>query len=269
VQHHRAHIASVLAERGGFDTEVVGVAFDGTGYGDDGTIWGGEFFVGSLTTGLRRAGSLQPFSLPGGDAAARHPLSAAAGALWGVADVPDLTKPPFSFPARYTQARELVRTGVRTFTTTSAGRLFDTAAAIAGFAGQNEYEGQAAIWLEHLAAAASPGALLPYAVNGAHLDFAGALRAMIEARIAGTDRADMARAFHETVASGVAAMIVRLCEEHRLETVVLSGGTFQNRLLVDRLTANLPRRLRLWMNRQVPTNDGGISLGQAAIAAAR
>jgi hydrogenase maturation protein HypF len=269
VQHHRAHIASVLAEHGDFETPVVGVAFDGTGYGDDGTIWGGEFFVGSLSAGLQRVASLQPFSLPGGDAAARHPMSAAAGALSSVADLPDLTKPPFAFPARYTHARELVRAGVRTFTTTSAGRLFDTAAALVGFAGENEYEGQAPIWLEHLATAARPCASLPYSLNGPHLDFGDTFRSMIDARLRGQDNRNIARAFHETIAAGVAAMVAGLCEEYGADTVVLSGGVFQNRLLVERVRSALRPGLRLWINQHVPPNDGGISLGQAAIAAVR
>ncbi|HEV3485035.1 MAG TPA: carbamoyltransferase HypF, partial [Vicinamibacterales bacterium] len=152
VQHHRAHVASVLAERHAFDTRVVGVAFDGTGYGDDGAIWGSEFFVGSVAHGFRRAASLRPYPLPGGDAAARCPIQAAAGVLSSLDNLPSLTAAPFCFGQRYEHAQQLVATGLRTFTCTSAGRLFDTIAALLGFPAEViEYEGQAAEWLEQLA----------------------------------------------------------------------------------------------------------------------
>jgi hydrogenase maturation protein HypF len=131
VQHHHAHIASVLAERGEYDRPVVGIALDGTGYGDDGAIWGFEIFVGSITGGLRRVGHLRPAPLPGGDAAARFPVQAAAGFLAGWS-TPQLRDHPFAFPERYDQAKWLVKKNVRCFQTTSAGRLFDTVAALCG-----------------------------------------------------------------------------------------------------------------------------------------
>ena len=156
VQHHRAHVAGVLAERGAFDLHVLGVAFDGTGYGDDGTIWGGEFFAGSLSAGFERVGHLRPALLPGGDAAAVHPVQAAAGFLAGLDSLPDLTAPPFCFPERYLRARELVAKGVRMFPTTSIGRLFDTVAALLGFTRETTFEGQAALWVEQLARRSVP-----------------------------------------------------------------------------------------------------------------
>src|SRR6185312_15391194 len=127
VQHHRAHIASVLAEQGAWDRRVIGVSFDGTGYGDDGTIWGGEIFIGSIADGFERVAHLRAAPLPGGDAAASCPVQSAAGFLSQLGDPRDFTAKPFSFPARYSQSLELVRTGVRCFLTTSMGRLFDTA----------------------------------------------------------------------------------------------------------------------------------------------
>ncbi|MEO7038726.1 MAG: carbamoyltransferase HypF, partial [Candidatus Elarobacter sp.] len=108
IQHHRAHVASVLAERGAWDDEVVGVAFDGTGYGDDGTIWGGEIFIGSVRGGFDRVAHLRSAPLPGGDAAARFPVQAAAGFLFELDDMPDLTAAPFGFPERYARARALI-----------------------------------------------------------------------------------------------------------------------------------------------------------------
>ena len=268
VQHHRAHIASVLTEHDALHTPVVGVAFDGTGYGDDGTIWGGEFFVGSVADGLSRVASLQPAALPGGDACARYPVQAAAGILLDVDDLPDLTAPPFSFPKRYGQARQLARIGLRTFTSTSAGRLFDTAAALLGFTSAVEYEGQAAVWLEQLAWRAPSCDPLPFELGDRCLDFRPALRAMAWRRREGAGAASLARAFHQGVAAGIAALARRLCDARGLDTIVLSGGTFQNALLGELLLTELPPPARVWTNRRVPANDGGVSLGQAALAAA-
>lgn len=269
VQHHRAHVASVLAERGELDARVIGVAFDGTGYGDDGTIWGGEFFVGSMAEGLPRVASLRPFALLGGDAAARYPVQAAAGLLSGVEGLPDLASAPFSFPDRYRQASRLAAAGLRTFTTTSAGRLFDSAAAVLGFTGGNEFEGQAAMWLESLASRATAAQPLPFETAGTEVDLRAAVRAMAERRLAGEDERRLARAFHESVAAAIAETARRLCDVHHLDTIVLSGGTFQNKLLVDLVRARLGPTLHLWTNAVVPANDGGISLGQAAWAAVR
>src|SRR5271154_2482535 len=123
VQHHRAHIASVLAERGAWEQRALGISFDGTGYGDDGTIWGGEMFVGSIREGFIRAAHLRPSTLPGGDAAAMFPVQAAAGFLSQLTDVPDFTAAPFAFPPRYLDALKLVNTKVRSIATASMGRL--------------------------------------------------------------------------------------------------------------------------------------------------
>jgi len=155
VQHHRAHVASVLAERSAWDQRVLGVSFDGTGYGDDGTIWGGEFFVGSVAGGLDRVAHLRPAALAGGDAAAHYPIQAAAGFLAQIDGLPGLHAQPFCFPERYEKSLELVRKSVRTFTTTSVGRLFDAAAALLGFTREATFEGQAAMWVEHLARGAA------------------------------------------------------------------------------------------------------------------
>ncbi|HZD33332.1 MAG TPA: carbamoyltransferase HypF, partial [Candidatus Angelobacter sp.] len=171
VQHHRAHVASVLAERGAWSTRVIGVSFDGTGYGDDGAIWGGEIFVGSVREGFDRVGHLRPATLPGGDAAAQNPVQASAGFLSQLDDLPDLMLPPFYFPQRYRTSAELVRKQVRTFTTTSVGRLFDTAAALLGFTRPISFEGQAAIWLEQLARDVITLDSYPFPFVGQELDF--------------------------------------------------------------------------------------------------
>jgi hydrogenase maturation protein HypF len=268
VQHHRAHVASVLAERGMIDRHVVGVALDGTGFGDDGTIWGGEFFVGSIAAGFRRVGGLRPAALPGGDAAARHPVQAAAGYLSQLHDVPDLLAPPFSFPDRYTSACALLRSSVRLFTTTSAGRLFDAVAALLGFVRPVTFEGQAAMWLEHLArqATGAPRAL-PCRVVGSEIDWRETLQAVIVARRGGVSAPAVARAFHRGLAHAIAALASDVAELAGVDAVALSGGVMQNDLLLaDIRDAMAATRLELLTNRHVPPNDGGISLGQAALA---
>jgi len=283
VQHHRAHIASVLAERGAWEKRVLGVSFDGTGYGDDGTIWGGEFFVGSVAEGFERVAHLRPASLPGGDAAAQYPVQAAAGFLAQLChgdresfpeakfQLPDLAAAPFRFPARYQQSLQLVRKGLRTFTTTSMGRLFDTAAALVGFTRGITFEGQAAMWLERLARTAPLTTAYPFPLLGRELDFRPLLRAVIEDRMRGRSPGEIARAAQRGIAEGLASAIVTLCQAHAcngwaLDTVVLSGGVFQNELLLEDVKSLLENKpVEVWTNHAVPPNDGGISLGQAAL----
>ncbi|MGO9275760.1 MAG: carbamoyltransferase HypF [Terriglobia bacterium] len=284
VQHHRAHIASVLAERGAWEKRVLGVSFDGTGYGDDGTIWGGEFFVGSVAEGFDRVAHLRPAALPGGDAAAQHPVQAAAGFLAQLDHdsepfpeceyrLPDLAAVPFRFPARYDQSLQLVYKGLRTFTTTSMGRLLDTAAALVGFTREITFEGQAAMWLERLARTAPLTPAYPFPLIGGELDFRPLLRALIEDRLRGRSPGEIARAFQRGIAEGLASAIVTLCRVHAchgraVDTVVLSGGVFQNELLLEDLKSLLENEpVEVWTNHAVPPNDGGISLGQAAVAA--
>ena len=267
-QHHRAHIASVMAERGEWHTRVLGISCDGTGYGDDGTIWGGEFFVGSISRGFERVAHLRPAALPGGDAAAQHPVQAAAGFLSQL-ETFDFEAAPFNFPIRYREASKLVRQDLRCFVTTSIGRLFDTAAALLGFTRAITFEGQAAMWVEHLATQAFADLQpYPFPFVDLELDFRPLLEAMVSDRLRGRDRAEIARSFQLGVACGLHDAAVALCDDREVDTVALSGGVFQSALLLrdlKELFASTP--LRIWTNSAVPANDGGISLGQAAIAA--
>ncbi len=271
IQHHRAHLASVLAEVGEWDRPVLGVVFDGTGYGDDGAIWGGEMFAGSLHSGFRRVAHLREATLAGGDAAARYPVQAAAGFLEQLDGLPDLAAPPFCFPPRYRECVRLLRSGLRTFRTTSVGRLFDTAAALVGFTRPVTFEGQAAMWLEGLARNAGAVAAYEFPFAGGELDFRPALAAMCRDRLRGGDPAEIARAFHRGLAQGVARAVKELCGDYGLERVALSGGVFQNALLLEdlrELLADGPAsNQQVWTNHSVPPNDGGISLGQVALAA--
>jgi hydrogenase maturation protein HypF len=268
VQHHRAHIASVLAEREAWEEPVLGVSFDGTGYGDDGAIWGGEIFAGSIARGFERLAHLRYAPLPGGDAAAQNPVQAAAGFLLNIDGLPNLSEKPFLFPERYEVARQLARTGVRTFATSSMGRLFDTAAALLGFRRPISFEGQAAMWLEHIARAAPPKDAFPFPLLEAELDFRPLLLAVAEDRRRGRDPAEIARAFQLGIAQGLCAALEALSEQTGIHTAVLSGGVFQNEMLLEDVQSLVSgSRLRVWTNHAVPPNDGGISLGQAAMAA--
>jgi len=267
IQHHRAHVASVLAEHGEWNKRVVGVSFDGTGYGDDGSIWGGEIFVGSVAQGFERVAHVRSAALPGGDAAAQNPIQAAAGFLAQI-ETPLLTDPPFHFGNRYQTSLELVHKHVRTFPTTSVGRLFDTAAALLGFIRPITYEGQAAIWLEQLALTASNGDSYGFPFVENELDFRPLLRGIIEDRIHERNVAEIARAFQRGISRGLRDAVVSVCRTHNLDTVVLSGGVFQNELLLEDFQSTMKNEsLSIWTNHAVPTNDGGISLGQAALAA--
>jgi hydrogenase maturation protein HypF len=268
VQHHRAHVASVLAERCEWEKRVVGVSFDGTGYGDDGSIWGGEIFVGSIRDGFERVGHLRTAALPGGDAAAQHPMQAAAGFLAQIDSLPDLAAPPFNFSQRYFQAVDLVRKRVRSFPTTSIGRLFDTAAGLLGFTREVTFEGQAAMWLEQLANSSGDTEryLFPYLDH--ELDFRPMLQAMVQDRIQGRPPSEIARAFQFGVAHGLRDAVASIAEGYNTNVVVLSGGVFQNELLLkDSKLLFEAEEFEVWTNHSVPPNDGGISLGQAALAA--
>lgn len=269
VQHHRAHVTSVMAERQAWDSRAVGISFDGTGYGDDGTIWGGEFFAGSVRSGWERALHLRKAVLPGGDAAARFPVQCAAGFVAQIDDIPDLLEAPFHFPARYSASRRLLERQIRSFETSSVGRLFDTAAALLGFTREITFEGQAAIWLEQMASTATAVPPYPFPISEGTLDFRPLLSALIRDRVRRRKPGEIARAFHAGVAQGLWRAVEQLCESNSIELVALSGGVFQNELLLAEIKSCAAQNaIAIWMNITVPPNDGGISLGQAALVAA-
>jgi hydrogenase maturation protein HypF len=269
VQHHHAHIASVLAEHAVADETVLGLALDGTGYGTDATIWGCEFLAGGLRTGFERVASLAPYTLPGGDSAARFPALCAVGVTAGLA-LPPLEREPFAFPTEALLGRALIARDVQTHRTTSAGRIFDAVAALCGFTGRISFEGQAAMWLEHAAEQAPDGREYHVDFDGKRLDVGDLLEAIAADRAAGVAVGAIARGFHAALAGGLTAAADRIAGERGISTIVLSGGVWQNALLCSDVVDRLRRRsYRLLTNRGVPVNDGGISLGQAAIAAYR
>ena len=267
VQHHHAHIASCLADNGE-DGPVIGVAFDGTGYGADGTIWGGEFLAAGLAS-FERGGHLAPVPMPGGAAAIRQPWRMAA-AYTGDLEVAR------RHPDQWRAVLAMAAKGINSPLTSSAGRLFDAAAAILGVRDTINYEGQAAIELEQLADISETGAYpaaieggiqagVPFTIRGSDL-----LHAVIEDRTGRVPAPVIAARFHHGVAALIEAGCLLMRERYRLGSVALSGGVFQNLLLlhdtVNRLEA---RGFRVLLHSRVPCNDGGISLGQAVIAASR
>jgi hydrogenase maturation protein HypF len=270
VQHHHAHIASCLADNG-FSEPVIGVAFDGTGFGPDGTIWGGEFLVADLS-GYRRRGHLAAVPLPGGAAAIRRPWRMAAAYL----DVAYCGAPPANVAVlarndTWPHVVAMARAGMNSPLTSSAGRLFDAVAALLGVRDTITYEGQAAIELEQHADPTERGTYPLSIDHGETLVLQGAdlVRAVVDDLAAGVPAAIIAARVH----NGLADSIVRACElirdETALITVALSGGVFQNQLLLARTCDGLAQRaFTVLTHRQVPPNDGGISLGQVAVAAA-
>ena len=249
---------------------MLGVSFDGTGYGDDGAIWGGEIFAGSVARGFRAVAHLRYASLPGGDAAAQHPVQAAAGFPGADRRPSDLTAAPFHFPARYRSlAASWLRSGVRTFPTTSIGRLFDAAAALLGFTRAITFEGQAAMWLEQIARAAPARDAYPFPFAGDELDFRPLLLAVAEDRRRGRDPCgDRARLSTRRRAGICATRSKRSARAN--ESARSCCPAESSRTNCCSTTFDPSRRARasdIWTNHAVPPNDGGISLGQAALAA--
>jgi hydrogenase maturation protein HypF len=182
--------------------------------------------------------------------------------------LPDLMPAPFGFPTRYQTALELVHKNVRSFSTTSMGRLFDAAAALLGFTREITFEGQAAMWLEQLARSVPVAEPYPFPYSSEELDFRPLLQSVIHDRLRERKPGEIARAFQRGLAQGLRDALVVICKAHNLSIVVLSGGVFQNELLLEDLKCLLEKEaFQIWTNHAVPPNDGGISLGQAAMAA--
>ncbi len=271
VQHHHAHIASCLADNGD-GGPVIGVAFDGTGYGADGTIWGGEFLLAGLA-GYQREGHLEAVPMPGGTAAIKQPWRMAAVYL----DAAFGATPPAGLAVMRRNQRwwdavlTLAHKGVASPVTSSAGRLFDAAAAVLGVRDEISYEGQAAIELEQLADPRERGAYpagldatMPFRIRGRDL-----IAAVAADLAAGVDKAIIAARFHHGVAALIEAGCLLARDRSGLATVALSGGVFQNMLLLSETAGRLEAAgFRVLVHSRVPCNDGGISLGQAVVAGA-
>ncbi|WP_433074162.1 carbamoyltransferase HypF [Dactylosporangium sp. CA-052675] len=278
VQHHHAHVASCAAEHG-VTGRFVGVAYDGLGLGDDGTLWGGEVFVADLVS-YRRVARFVRAPLPGGEAAVRRPARMALGYLFGC-ELPDERVPraagPFlrRLPDREVAVvRRMVARGVNCPVASSAGRLFDAVAALLGVGDDATYEGEAAVRLEALAAACPAAPELPWRLTRRGglvvYDPAPTLLALLEAVHDGAGAGPLAAGFHATIAAVTVALCADAAARYGLRTVCLSGGVMQNRILLEAVVGGLSGAgLEPLFNELVPGNDGGISYGQAAVAAAR
>jgi hydrogenase maturation protein HypF len=277
VQHHHAHIAACLAEnrRPG---PCLGLALDGTGYGPDGTVWGGEILVADLKE-FSRAGHLAHVRLPGGEAAIRDPRRLAAAYLYeiyGDGFTLAARRLGIDFPPLEERIlRRQLAAGINSPLTSSAGRLCDAVAGALDVCRQRTYEGQPAVELEMAAAAAAaadgcyPAAVRP-GPDGLILDSLAIFKGAVEDFWQGTAPAVIAARFHNSLVQLLAAACVRAREEHRLELVALSGGVFQNALLVTGLKKRLEKLgFEVLSHSLAPPNDGCIALGQVAVAAAR
>jgi hydrogenase maturation protein HypF len=275
VQHHHAHLAACIAENGA-DGPVLGVVWDGTGYGTDGTIWGGEFLLGDAHD-FTRAAHLLPFRLPGGDAAAREPGRAAVSLLHAALEGVDFAEAADSVlrhfrPAHRALLIHMLRSGVNAPVTTSAGRLFDGIAALLGVCTTASYEGEPAVRLEHLVDHAEGGAYPMPVLPPAHDSGAATLdwRPMIRALLADLRREVAPGTIAARVHNGMVDAMVEQAELVGCDRVALTGGCFQNQVLVERAATALRRRgFHVLLHRHLPPNDGGVSFGQVVVAAAR
>jgi hydrogenase maturation protein HypF len=283
VQHHHAHLAACLAEHGETGP-AVGAIYDGAGLGADGTVWGGELLAGGLED-FERAGHLWPVRLPGGDAAVREPwrmacawLVAAGGVDDGVPELPPALAGAVE-PGRWTAVAGLARTGTAAPVTSSAGRLFDAVAALCGLRPAVTYEGQAAVELEAACdtdlkrdSPSSGSYPLPVVDDGATivLDARPTVVAVSADVRAGARVGTISARFHLALADATAGACVLAASRRGIGTIVLSGGVFQNRVLLERTSARLAEAgLRVLVPARLPANDGAIAYGQAAVAAAR
>jgi hydrogenase maturation protein HypF len=267
VQHHHAHMASCMAEHG-LAGPVIGVTFDGTGYGTDGTVWGGEFLVGDYSQ-FQRMTKLRCVGMPGGDRAIHEPWRMAVAHLRDAGS-------EYAFPqARLLQnevrtVEQMLSRRFNTPLTSSMGRLFDAVASLAGVRDRVSYEGQAAVELEQLAADTPIDGTYPFAFEPPEVDTRPLIRAVAADAMKGVATTVIARRFHTTLVDLVAATCERIRRETGIREVVLSGGVFLNVLLTREVCARLSGEgFDVYRHRLVPPNDGGLSLGQLAIASAR
>jgi len=273
VQHHHAHIAAVLGEHG-YTDKVIGVALDGTGYGPDGNLWGGEFLVADCRE-FYRAGHCRYWPLPGGELAIRQPWRLAVWQLYQLYGR-DFTRLPLAWLDKLPPAWELViqatERGLNAPLASGAGRIFDTVAALLGICTQVTYEGQAASELEQ-AATGRTGEVLPYQIEPGvplQLDMQPALAALCERLRQGVPVGQLAADFHATFAQAIVAMVKRISQETGITTAALGGGVWQNMILLHEVCGLLAQAgIKVLLSSQVPVNDGGIAFGQAIVAGER
>lgn len=268
VQHHHAHVAATAAEHG-VQGPFIGVAYDGLGFGDDGTLWGGEVLLATYT-GYRRLARFGHAPLPGGEAAVRRPGRMALGYLVGAEDFGETSFPPPPETRETGLVRRMIERGVNSPLTSSAGRLFDAAAALLGLCDVNTYEGEAAVLLEAVASGEPAREPLAWKVRRRDglwvYDPVPTLRELL-----GSDQpaSELSARFHATITEVTVALVTEAAAIGGTETVCLGGGVFQNRRLTAAVMNSLTELgFRVFTGERIPVNDGGISYGQAAVAAA-
>jgi len=275
VQHHHAHIASVMAEHGLHDP-VIGIAADGTGYGPDKTVWGGEILVADLQD-FERVAHLDCVPLPGGEQAIRQPWRMAAVYL-RQAYGDDFLSLDIPFTRQLDKQKwhplaQMISRGLNSPATSSLGRLFDAVAALIGVRSEAIYEGQAAIEMEMMATAEADRGVYPFEIRDGSplkMDMSPTIRAIVQDLQQGVPVPLIAGRLHQTVAEMLMEACLCIRQSNGLKDVALSGGVFQNRLLLGHLIPLLESvGFRVYLNQRVPPNDGGLSLGQAAIASCR
>ena len=275
VQHHHAHIVSGMAEKG-LREKVIGLAMDGTGYGEDGRVWGGEVLLADRAH-YQRTGHIDCFPLPGGEQAVKNPWRTAAALLslaYGT-DWKDIAREMDILPrdVNANDFERILNSERMSQQTSSCGRLFDAVAVLLGRSPQVHFEGQAAMELETLAMEGDSLAILPYRIKEEdmfRIDFIPAIREIVQKRQTGSSMADSASMFHATLVDCFLQVSRRIRESRGLNSVVLSGGCFQNRVLLAHALEKLrEENFQAYVKSEVPVNDGGIALGQAVCAAER
>jgi hydrogenase maturation protein HypF len=268
VQHHHAHIASVMAENGiRPDTPVIGLAFDGTGYGDDGNIWGGEILIARYQ-GYLRSFHLDYFPLPGGDYAIKNPSRTALALLWkeGIDWLPDLPCTKVYCAEDLMQIKSQLVHQINTPLTSSMGRLFDAIASLIGVRQKVNYEAQAAIELEAICDPIEK-ATYEFEFTNETINLALMVKNIVEDYLIGAPVSRIAAKFHNTIIRVLSHVVDKLAGEYGIKTVALSGGVFQNIKLLEGLLSEFQDRdYNVLFHQKFPTNDGGVSLGQAAVA---
>ena len=271
VQHHHAHIAACMAEHGLDGSQpVIGLSFDGTGYGEDGTIWGGEFLIADYKS-YQRPFHLQYFPLPGGDASIKKPARTALALLWSLGLEWDERLAPVAEFNKEEQKllHAQLEKKINTPMTSSMGRLFDAAAALTGVRQIVNYEGQAAIEFEALADPDEVGSYL-FELNQDRVEVRIGIESLIKDVRAGVHTSKISARFHNGLVETVRMTVNKMNHETGIRSVALSGGVWQNLTLIGRTLSLLcTDGFTVYLHRQVPTNDGGLSLGQAVIAASR
>ncbi len=270
IQHHKAHIASCMADNN-MEGDVIGVAFDGTGYGEDGNIWGSEFFTGSYGS-FRRAAHLEYVKMPGGSAAINEPWRMACSYLEKAGAGMDALGALEVDASRLEVVKNMIAGGFNSPLTSGMGRFFDAVSALAGIRSYSNFEGQAAMELEFAAENGFYGEypFEAYPEGGIYiLSTAGIVKGILKDKQNNISAGIISSRFHESIASMINEICCRLSKETGFKRVVLSGGVFQNMRLLSRSMEKLVHSgLEVYIHKQVPANDGGLSLGQAVIAMA-